>query len=168
MLYLISQQDDIDKIFLYVKDLSEPKYEFLIKKCEDAGIKHLNDSNAFIECFDTMNDVYENIDDYNSSIKRKVLIVFDDMIAEIMTNKKFQTIINGLFIRSRKLNISLLFIAQTYFSVPKDVRLNSTHMIIKINNKKQLQNFAINHSADIDYKDFTEIYRECTKNHILF
>ena len=168
MLYLISQQDDIDKIFLYVKDLSEPKYEFLIKKCEDAGIKHLNDSNAFIECFNTMNDVYENIDDYNSSIKRKVLIVFDDMIAEIMTNKKFQTIIKGLFIRSRKLNISLLFIAQTYFSVPKDVRLNSTHMIIKINNKKQLQNFAINHSADIDYKDFTEIYRECTKNHILF
>ena len=168
MLYLISQQDDIDKIFLYVKDLSEPKYEFLIKKCEDAGIKHLNDSNAFIECFNTMNDVYENIDDYNSSMKRKVLIVFDDMIAEIMTNKKFQTIIKGLFIRSRKLNISLLFIAQTYFSVPKDVRLNSTHMIIKINNKKQLQNFAINHSADIDYKDFTEIYRECTKNHILF
>ena len=136
LLYLISQQDDIDKIFLYVKDLSEPKYEFLIKKCEDAGIKHLNDSNAFIECFNTMNDVYENIDDYNSSIKRKVLIVFDDMIAEIMTNKKFQTIIKGLFIRSRKLNISLLFIAQTYFSVPKDVRLNSTHMIIKINNKK--------------------------------
>ena len=168
MLYLISQQDDIDKIFLYVKDLSEPKYEFLIKKCEDAGIKHLNDSNAFIECFNTMNDVYENIDDYNSSIKRKVLIVFDDMIAEIMTNKKFQTIIKGLFIRSRKLNISLLFIARTYFSVPKDVTLNSTHMIIKINNKKQLQNFAINHSADIDYKDFTEIYRECTKNHILF
>ena len=153
---------------MYVKDLSEPKYEFLIKKCEDAGIKHLNDSNAFIECFNTMNDVYENIDDYNSSIKRKVLIVFDDMIAEIMTNKKFQTIIKGLFIRSRKLNISLLFIARTYFSVPKDVRLNSTHMIIKINNKKQLQNFAINHSADIDYKDFTEIYRECTKNHILF
>ena len=153
---------------MYVKDLSEPKYEFLIKKCEDAGIKHLNDSNAFIECFNTMNDVYENIDDYNSSIKRKVLIVFDDMIAEIMTNKKFQTIIKGLFIRSRKLNISLLFIAQTYFSVPKDVRLNSTHMIIKINNKKQLQNFAINHSADIDYKDFTEIYREWTKNHTLF
>ena len=121
---------------MYVKDLSEAKYEFLIKKCEDAGIKHLNDSNAFIECFNTMNDVYENIDDYNSSIKRKVLIVFDDMIAEIMTNKKFQTIIKGLFIRSRKLNISLLFIAQTYFSVPKDVRLNSTHMIIKINNKK--------------------------------
>ena len=168
MLYLISQQDDIDKIFLYVKDLSESKYEFLIKKCEDAGIKHLNDSNAFIECFNTMNDVYENIDDYNSSIKRKVLIVFDDMIAEIMTNKKFQTIIKGLFIRSRKLNISLLFIARTYFSVPKDVTLNSTHMIIKINNKKQLQNFAINHSADIDYKDFTEIYRECTKNHIVF
>ena len=136
LLYLISQQNDIDKIFLYVKDLSEPKYEFLIKKCKDAGIKHLNDSNAFIEFFNTMNDVYEIIDDYNSSLKRKILIVFDDMIAEIMTNKKFQAIIKGLFIRSRKLNISLLFIAQTYFSAPKDVRLNSTHMIIKINSKK--------------------------------
>ena len=86
------------------------------------------------------------------------------MIANIMSNKKFQAIIKELFIRCRKLNISLVFITQSYFSVPKDVRLNSTHyLIMKINNRKELQNIAINHSADIDYKDFVKIYRECTK-----
>ena len=93
MLSLISQQDDIDKIYLYVKDLSETKYEFLIKKREDARTKHLNDLSAFIECSNTMDDIYENIDDYNPSRKRKVLLVFDDMIADIMINKKFQDII---------------------------------------------------------------------------
>ena len=149
---------------MYARDLSEPKYEYLIKKREHAGIKHLNDSNAFIECSNTMDDVYENIHDYNSSRKRKILIVFDDMIADIMTNKKFQAIIKELFIRCRKLNISLVFITQSYFSVPKDVRLNSTYyLIMKINNKRELQNIAINHSADIDYQDFMKIYRECTK-----
>ena len=86
------------------------------------------------------------------------------MIADIMTNKKFQSIINELFIRCRKVNISLVFITQSYFSVPKDVRLNSTHdLIMKINNKRELQNIATNHSANIDYKDFIKIYRECTK-----
>ena len=95
---------------MYAKDLSEPKYEFLIKRFEDLGIKHLNYSIAFIECFNTIDDVYENVDDYNPNRKRKVFIVFDDMIADIMTNKKFQTSIKELFIRCRKLNISLLFI----------------------------------------------------------
>ena len=90
-----------------------------------------------------MDKVYQNIDDYNPSRKRKILIVFDDMIADIMTNKKFQAIIKELFIRCRKLNISLVFITQSYFSVPKDVRLNSTHyLIMKVNKKdnyKKLQ-----------------------------
>ena len=89
MLNLIKKQDNIDKIYLYAKDLSETRYEFLIKEHEDAGIKHLNDPDAFIECWDTMNDVYENIDDYNPNRKRKLLIVVDDMIADITTNKKF-------------------------------------------------------------------------------
>ena len=111
-----------------------------------------------------MDDVYENIHDYNPSRRRKILIVFDDMIADIRTSKKFQTIIKELFIRCRKLNISLVFITQSYFSVPKDVRLNSTHyLIMKINNRKKLQNIAINLSADIDYKDFMKIYRDCTR-----
>ena len=120
LLNLISQQDDNDKIYLYAKDLSEPKYEVLTKRYEDAGTKHLN---AFIECSNTMDDIYENIDDYNPNRERKILIVFDDMIADIMANKKFQAIIKGLFIRCRKLNISLMLITQSYFSVPKDVRL---------------------------------------------
>ena len=168
LLNLIKEQDDIDKIYLYAKDLSEPKYEFLTKKRENAGIKHLSDPNAFIECSNTMDDVYENINDYNPIRKRKKLIVFDDMIADIMTNKRFQAIIKELFIRCRKLNISLVFITQSYFSVPKDVRLNSTHyLIMKISNKRELQNIVINHPADIDYKDFVKIYRECTKKRIL-
>ena len=111
-----------------------------------------------------MGDVYEKINDYNQIRKRKKLIVFDDMIADIMGNKKFRAIIKELFIRYRKLNISLVFITQSYFYVPKDVRLNSTHyLIMKINNKRELQNIAINLSADIDYQDFKKIYRECTK-----
>ena len=136
----------------------------MIKKHKDAGIKHLNDPNAFIECSNTMDDVYENIHGYNSSRKKKFLIVFDDMIADIMTMEKFQAIIKELFIRCRKLNISLVFITQSYFSVPKDVRLNSTHyLIININNRRELQNIIINNSADIDYQGFMKIYREYTK-----
>ena len=161
LLNLINEQRDI---YLYAKDLSECKYEHLIKNRENAGIKHLNDSKAFIECSNTMNDVYADIDNYNLKRKRKILIVFDDMITDIMTNKKFQSIIKELFIRCRKINISLVFITQSYFSVPKYVRLNSTHyFIMKINNKRELQNIAITHSADIDYKDFIKIYREYTK-----
>ena len=136
LLNLIKEQNDIDKIYLYAKDLSEPKYELLIKKRQNAGIKHLNNPNAFIQCSNTMDDVYENIDDYNPTRKRKILIVFDEMMADIMTNKEFQAIIRELFIRCRKLNVSLVFITQSYFTVPKDVRLNSRHyLIMKINSK---------------------------------
>ena len=87
LLNLIKEQKDIDRIYLYTKDLSQPKYEYLIRKREDAGTKHMNDSKAFIKCSNTMNDVYENIDNYNPNRKRKIFIVFDDMIADIMTNK---------------------------------------------------------------------------------
>ena len=91
-----------------------------------------------------MDDVYENIDDYNPSKKRKILIMFDDMIADIMSYKKFQAIAKDLFIRCRKLNISLAFVTQSYFSVPKDVRLNATHyLIMKINNKIELQKLQL-------------------------
>ena len=167
LLNLINEQNDIYKIYLYARDLNEPKYNILIEKCENAGIKHLSDPNAFIECSNTMDDVCQNINDYNLSRKRKILISFDDMIADIMTNKKFQSVIKELFIRCRKLNISLILITQSYFSVQKDVRLNSTHyLIMKINNKRELQNIAINHSTDIDYQDFIKIYRECTKKNI--
>ena len=169
LLNLISQQNDTDKIYLYAKDLGETKYEFLIKKCEDAGIKHLDDSNAFTERSNTMDEGYENIDDYNPTRKRKILIVFDDMIADIMSNEKFQAIIKELFIKCRKLNISLVFIIQSYLPVPEDVRLNSTHyLIMKTNNRKELQNIVSTHSTDIDHKDCMKIYRECTKEPYFF
>ena len=97
-------------------------------------------------------------------ITTQTLIVFNDTIADMMTNKQFQAIIKELFIRCRKLNILLVFITQSYFSIPKDVRLNSKHhLIMKIDNKKELQNIAINHAAFIDYEDFVKIYRECIK-----
>ena len=136
----------------------------MIKNHKNTGIKHLNDPNAFIECPNTMDDVYENIHDYNLNRKRKIIIVFDDMIEDIKSNKKFEAIITELFIRCRKLNISLVFITQSYFRVSKDVRLNSTrYLMMKINNNRELQNISINHSGDIDYKYFMNIYRECTK-----
>ena len=145
------------------KDLNKPKYQFLIKKREDVGIKYLNDPKAFIDHSQCMDDVCNNFDDCNPNRNRKILIVFDDMIADIITNKTFQPMIKELFIRCRKLNISLVFITQSCFYVQKEVRLNSTHsLIIKIYNKRELQEIAINHSGDIDYKDFMKIYRKCT------
>ena len=111
-----------------------------------------------------MDDIYINIEDYNKKRKRKFLIVFDDMISHVMSDKKAQQVLKELFIRCRKLNISLCFLTQSYFSVPKDVRLNCTHCItFKLNNKRKLQNIAINHCAELDYKDFVKIYRDCSK-----
>ena len=103
------------------------------------------------------------VNDCNPSRKRKKLIVFDDMIADIMKNRRFQAIMKELFIRCRKLNIPLVFVTQSFFSVPKYVRLNSTHLIMRFNNRRELQNIAINHSSVIDYNDFMKIYREYTK-----
>ena len=116
LLNLIKQQDSdslIDNIYLYAKDLHKLKYQFLIKKREDVGIKHLNYSKAFIEYSQCIDDVYTNIDDCNPSRKIKILIVFDDMIADIMSNEKFQAMVTELFIRCRKLNMLLVFITQS-------------------------------------------------------
>ena len=111
-----------------------------------------------MEYSNDMQDVHKNIEDYNPIKKRKILIVFDDMTADMINNK-----LNLLFIRGRKLNISIVFITQSYFKVPKDVRLNSTHFfIMKIPNKRELRQIALNHSSDIDFKDFMQIYKKCT------
>ena len=142
LLNLINNQPDIDKIYLYAKDPYEKKYQYS------------ND----------LQDVYKNIEDYNPIKKRKILIVFDDMIADMINNNKLNPIVTELFIRGRKLNISIVFITQSYFKVPKDVRLNSTHFfIMKIPNKRELQQIALNHSSDIDFKDFMNIYQKYTK-----
>ena len=165
LLNLINNQPDIKKIYLYAKDLYEPKYKFLINKRESTGLKYFNNPKAFIEYSNDMQDVYENINYYNPNKENKILIVFDDMIADMINNKKLNSIVTELFIRGRKLNISLVFITQSYFKVPKDVRLNTTHyFIMKIPNKRELQQIAINHSSDIDFKDFIKIYKKCTDN----
>ena len=109
-----------------------------------------------------MHDIYKNINDSNHDKENKKLIVSDDMIADMINNKQLNSIVTELFIRGRKLNISLVFIMQSYFKVPKDVRLNTTHFfIMKIPNKRELQQIALNHSSDIDFKDFIKIYKKC-------
>ena len=135
-----------------------------MNKREKVGLDHFDDHKAFIEYSNDMQDVNKNINDYNPRKKRKVLIDFDDMIADMINNKKLDSIVTDLFIRSRKLNISIVFITQSYFKVPKDVRLNSTHFfLMKIPNKRELQQIALNHSSDNDFKDFMKIYKKYTK-----
>ena len=163
LLNLIKNQPDIDKIYLYAKDPYETKYQYLINKREKVGLDHFDGPKAFIEYSNDMQDVHKNIDDYNPRKKRKVLIVFD-MIADKFNSNKLNPIVTDLFIRGRKLNISIVFITQSYFKVPKDVRLNSTHFfIMKIPNKRELQQTALNYSSDIDFKDIMNIYKKYTK-----
>ena len=115
---------------MYVKDPYKAKYQFFINKSERTGLKDFNDPKAFIEYSNDMQDVYKNIHEYNTDKERKILIVFDDMIADMINNGKLNSIVAELFIRGRKLNIALVFITQSYFKVPKDVRLNSAHFFI--------------------------------------
>ena len=154
LLHLMNNLHPIDKIYLYAKDIREPKYEYLINKGEQAGIKNLNDPHAFIEYSDDMNDV---------------LIVFDDMIADIEYNKNFKRVIKELFYRARKINVSIVFITQPYFRALKDARLNSTHYIImKINNKKELKRIAEEKSGHLDYKGFLKMCNYCTEDSYSF
>ena len=116
-----------------------------------------------MEYSNDMQDVYKNIEDCNPGKKREILIVFDDMIADMINNKKLNPVVTELFIRGRKLNISIVFVTQSYFKVAKNVRLNSTHFfIMKITNKRELQKIALNHSSDVDFKDFLKIYKKST------
>ena len=169
LLHLINNLHPIDKIYLYAKDINEPKYEYLINKREQAGIKNLNDPHVFIEYSDDMDDVLDDINNYNKNRDKKVLIVFDDMIADIVYNKKLKRIIKELFYRARKINVSIVFIAQSYFRALKDARLNSTHYILmKIGNKKELKSIAEEKSGHLDYKDFLKMYNYCTKEPLSF
>ena len=163
LLNLINNQPDIDKRYLYAKDPYEAKYQYLINKCKKVGLDPFNHPEAFIKYSNDMLDVYKNIEDYNLDKKRSVLIVFHDMIADMINNKKLNPIVTKLFTRGSKLNISIVFIAQSYFKVPKNVWLNSAQFfIMKIPNKRELQQIDLNHSSDIDFKDFMEIYKKCT------
>ena len=130
----------------------EEKYPFIIDKRESISLRHFNNPQAFIEYSNDRGDIYNNTDEYNPYKEHKVLIVSDDVIADMLNNKKLNLIVAQLFIRSRKLNISLVFIRQPFFAIPKGIRLHSTHyFIMKILKKQQLKQFSINHSTDIDF-----------------
>ena len=125
-------------------------------------MNHFNDPKAFIEYSNDIHDVYKNINEYNPDKENKILIDFDGMISCMIRNKKLNSIVTELFIRGRKLNISLVFITQSCFKVRKDVGLNTSHVFIpKIPNKRELQQIS-NHSSDINSKDFVNVYRKCT------
>ena len=110
-----------------------------------------------------MHDIHKNIEEYNPNEKSKILIVFDDTIADMLSNKELNPTVTELFIRARKLNISLAFIKQSCFPAPKNIRLSSTpYFIMEIPNKQELQQIAFNHSSGIDIRDFMNLYRECT------
>ena len=169
LLNLINNQPAIDEIYLYAKDPDEAKYKIFINKKESTILKHFNNFKAFVEYSNDMQDVYENIEEYNADKERKILIVFDNMIADMINNKKLNSIVTDFFIRGRKLSISLAFIRQSYFKVPKDVRLNSIHFfIMKVSNKRGLQQIALNTSLNINSKHFIKIYKKCTAEPYFF
>ena len=133
-----NKQPDINKIYLYVKEPFESKYQLLINGKEKLGIKKFKNSKAFINYSQAIDNVYENLEDYNPT-KKRVLIVTDDMITDMDVYKKINPIVTELFLRGRKLNNLLVFISQSYFKVPKTIRLNATHcFIMKISNKREL------------------------------
>ena len=141
----------------------------LANKREVAGLKHFNDSAAFIEWSNHMDDIYKNIKDYNPNKIRRILIGVDDMIADMLSNKGLNPVVTELFIGDRKLKIFLVFITQSCFAVPKNIGLNSMqYFVIKIPKKRQLQKIAFNHSSDIDFQDFMDLYKSILFNHILF
>ena len=126
---LIENRPEIDKIYLYAKDPYGAKYQYLINEKVGVGIYHFKDPKAFIEYSNNKHNVYKNIDDYNPGKKSKTLIIFDNKIADMIHKKKRNFIVTKLFIGGRKLNISLVFITQSYFKIPKDVRLNIAHFL---------------------------------------
>ena len=161
LLNSIKNQPDIDKIYSYAKDPYEAKYQYLINKREKVDLNHYDIPKVFIEYSNDMQNFYKNVEEYNLCKKPKILIVFDDMTADMINNKKFSPIVTELFIRGRKSNISIVFITQSYFNVSKDVRLNCAHFfIMKIPNKREPQQNELNHSSD--FKDFIKIYKKCT------
>ena len=166
LLNLINNQPDINKVYWYAKDPYEAKYQYLINKVD---LNHYDDPKAFIKNSNDMQDVYKTDKEYNIDKERKILRFFDDIIADMINHKKLNSIVTDLFIRGRKLNISLVFITKSYFKVPKNVRLNSTHFsIMNIPNKKEIQQIALNQSSDISSKDFSKICKKCTAERYSF
>ena len=150
------QRADIDKIYLYVK--------VPFKSIEEKKLKNPKIQKTFIDYLQRIDDVWENLEDYNPTKKIKVMIVFDDMIADMKANKKIKSYSHWIVLRSRKRDISLVFISQPYLKAPKTIRLNGTHYFtMKIPNKSELQQVASNHSSDIKFKDLMKLDKEFTK-----
>ena len=130
----------------------------LINEREKVGTEKLINPKAFIDHSQTINDVYENLEGYNPTEKKRVLILFDDMIADMESNKTLSPIVTELFLRGRKLSFSLVFLLQFYFKVPKTIKLNAKHyFVLKVPNERELQQIASNHSYEIDFKDLTRL-----------
>ena len=147
------QRPDIDKIYLYIKDPFESNYQLLITGREKVGIKRLKNPKVFIDHSQTINDLYQNLEDYNPTKKRRVLIVFDDVIADMESNNKISPIVNESFLREGKLNISIVFLRQSYFKVPKTISLNVTHyFIMEVSKKREIQQIASNHLSELTLK----------------
>ena len=120
-------------------------------------------SKIFIEYSNDFGDIYEYIEESDPSKKHEILIVFEDMVTDMLSNKKLHAIVTELFTRGRKLNISVVFTTQFYFDVPENIRLISTHyFIMKIPNKQKLKKIEINHSSQIGVKDFMNYFKKCT------
>ena len=142
----------------YANDPYEAKHQFLINKRESTELKHFHDSKAFIEYSNKINNLYTNIEEFNPNKKRTILITFHDKIVDMLSIEKLNSIVTELVIRGKKLIICLVVITQTYFKVPKNVRLNTTHCFIMEVPNKQI---AYNQSTDIDFKDFMNLYQTC-------
>ena len=137
LLNLINNHPDIDKTNSYAKDPYKTKYKYLINKREKVVLDHYDDPIAFIEYSNDMQDAYKDIDEYNIDKEPKILIVFNDMIADMIHNKKLNSVVTELFIRGRKLNISLVFITQSYFKVSKDVKTEYYSLFYHKNSKQK-------------------------------
>ena len=163
------KQRDIDKIYLYAKDPFESKNQYLINKREGVSINHFNDPKAFIEYSNDMHDVYKNIDEYNPDKENKILIAFGDMIADMIHNKKLNSVVTELFIRGRKLNISLVFITKSYFKVPKDVRLIlATFLLQKFQIKENFNKLQYTTRQTLILKILLISIENVQPNHIIF
>ena len=141
----------------------------LINERKKVEIKTLKNPEAFTDYWQTMDDIYENLEDYNLAKKKRLLVVFKVVIADMESNTKLSPKVTELFSRGRKLNISLVFISQSNFKWSKTIRLNAIHyLIMKIPNKRKLQQIASNHSSDINFKDFMKLYKDYTKESYSF
>lgn len=152
-------------MYLYVKDSHEPKYQYLIDKRQKVDQKYVDDPSAFIEYNSDINSIYQDFDQYNPDKTRKIVIVFDNMIAK----KTLPSQVTELSIRCCNMNIYLAFLRQSYFKIPKDIQINCTHYcLMKIGNRTEIRAISDRHTKDVMYNDFLNNYNGCTRQSYSF